>query len=254
MSNSLPIVAKQLPAYHKEDGLVFQFILSEWLLAEKTSFLLLCHIDKLLEKPSSKKIYQDMEACLKQLSGIGHDFIRFISPGDDGILKKLSHFTAILARDILEDHAAERILRRSANQAWGFAIEMESLVQNLQKGPRASTPENVEQIKRQGEKIALELKKMGRTIPGLFAKFAKDENVLFFLVRHKKDFDKFQGAGFVKRLLIKTYPKGIAEAEEYLIYRYKKRGFDDLIPAIGMFMKDLSPAKSKTKSVVKTKQ
>lgn len=254
MSNSMPIVAKQLPAYHKEDGLVFQFILSEWLLAEKASFELLCHIDKLLEKPSSKKIYQDMDTCLKHLSGIGHDFVRFISPGDDGILKKLSHFTAILARDIPEDHAEERLLRRSANQAWGFAIEMESIVQSMQERPRASSPETVEKIKRQGEKIALELRKMGRTIPGLFSKFAKDENVLFFLVRHKKDFEKFQGSGFVKRLLVKTYSNGIAEAEEYLIHRYKKRGFDDLIPAIEMFMKDLNPAKSKTKSSVKTKQ
>lgn len=254
MPNPMPIVAKQLPAYHKEDGLVFQFILSEWLLAEKSCFELSCHIDKLLEKPSSKKTYQEMDACLKRLSGTGHDFVRFISPGDDGILKKLSHFTAILARDIPEDHAEERILRRSANQAWGFAIEMESNVQSLQGMHKDSALEALEGIKKLGEKIALELRKMGRTIPALFAKFAKDENVLFFLVRHKKDFDHFLGAGFVKRLLVKTYPKGLSEAEEYLVHRYRKRGFDDLIPLIERFMKNLNPAKSKTRSQPKTKQ
>lgn len=247
MPKTLPIITKQLPAYHKEDGLVFQFILSEWLLAEKAGFELSCAVDKLLEKPSSRRFLEEMESALRSLSGVRQDFIRFISPGDDGILKKLSHFSAILARDITEDKAAERILRRAANQAWGFAIEMESMVQNARGGTRESSQKALEAIKKQGEKIAGELKKMGRTIPALFPKFSKDENVLLFLVRHKKDFDNFQGAGFIKKVLIKTYPKGVAEAEEYLVHRYTKRGFDDLLPAIHMFMKDLSPSKSSVK-------
>lgn len=239
MPTAIPILSKQLPAYHKEDALVFQFLLNEWLLASRCNFELSCQIDKLLEKSNSKRVFQDLSAHLKKLSGNQHHFIRFIAPGDDSLLKKLSHFSAILARDITDARAEERLFRKSANQALGFAIELEHILVSIKETSKENLGAGLERMKNQGEKITAELKKMGRTILKLFGKFAKDENVLFFILRHKKDFDSLQGNGFVRKIIIKNYPKGLLEAEVFLINRYTKRGFNELISLIKMLMQDL---------------
>lgn len=227
------ILCKQLPAYHKEDGLVFQFLLDEWLIATRCNFEISCQIDKLLEKSSSKRVLQDLCSNLRKLSGVPLNFIGFITSGDESILKKLAHFSSILARDIVNDKSEERLFRKATNQALGFAIELDHILASIDlKGALA-------RVKNQGEKITLELKKMGRTIPKLFSKFRNDENVLFFLLRHKKDFDSLQGNGFVKKIIMKNYPAGLAEAESFLINNYEKRGFIDHVPLIKMLMQDL---------------
>jgi len=218
----MQVIAEELPAFHKEDGLVFQFFLNEWLLASKCHFELSCQIDKLLEKPSSKRLTQDLESHIKKLSGIEHNFIRFVSPEHDGILKRLSHFAAILAQGISDEKAEERVIRKATNQAWGFAMALGG-----------------SNLKEQEEKILSELKKIGKAVPKLFLKFTKDENVLFFILRHKKDFDSLLGNGFVKKMIAKSYPKGHEEAESFLTLRYTKRGFTGLLPVIKTLMQDL---------------
>lgn len=233
-----PIHTKQLPAYYKEDGLVFQFLLSDWLLASKSNFELSSQIYKLLEKPTSTRTFQDLDEHLKKLYGIHHHTIRFLAP-EDGLLKKLSHFAAVLARDIVDEKADERLLRKSTNQAWGFAMELEHLLVNIKESSKDTLPSKLAHLKEQGEKITAELKKMGKIIPKIFTKFQKDENVLFFFIRHKNDFDNLHSKGFVKKMIVKAYPKGLSEAESFLMQRYTKRGFHELVAMIKMHMQDL---------------
>ena len=128
------------------------------------------------------------------------------------------------------------------------------------KQPRASIIERSERAYRQArlakihliawkeeETISqLHLKALGRAIQSLIRNmhrigqhllkeiptYAHDENVIFFLLRHREEFDTLFVAPIVKELLDKMYRGGSAQAEQHLIRQYSKRGFENLLPQV----------------------
>ena len=74
----------------------------------------------------------------------------------------------------------------------------------------------------------------------LILEFSLDENVLFFILRHKDKLDSIYGEGFVKKIFNKMYPDGINEAENYVKKKYAKRGFHNLLMVIASKFTELA--------------
>ena len=70
--------------------------------------------------------------------------------------------------------------------------------------------------------------------------FKEDENVLFFILRHKTQLEEAFGEKFVELLFKKMHRDGSAGIEKLLLKQYSKRGFDTLLPVIKAKMAQLS--------------
>lgn len=62
--------------------------------------------------------------------------------------------------------------------------------------------------------------------------FREDENVLFFLLRHRQALDLMFGEKFVHKTLTRLFPDGLKEAQQFILARYQKRGFNTLTTEI----------------------
>jgi len=69
--------------------------------------------------------------------------------------------------------------------------------------------------------------------------FKKDENVLFFLLRHSTQFSAIYGSEFLPNVILKMYPKGMDEAKSFLQKAYARRKFNHLIPLIHSYFEHL---------------
>jgi hypothetical protein len=86
--------------------------------------------------------------------------------------------------------------------------------------------------KREGLYKKAEKGSVKKLIQTLFTLIPKDENVLFFIVKHKSCLDQFMGRGFVKKQVMTLFSKKEEQLTHFIVQRYKKRGFEDKIPFI----------------------
>jgi hypothetical protein len=69
--------------------------------------------------------------------------------------------------------------------------------------------------------------------------FHQDENVTFFLLRHREQFDKIFGQDFTKKFFKKMYAGGLPEAGKMMTQKYSERGFENLLPVIATKISEL---------------
>ena len=81
--------------------------------------------------------------------------------------------------------------------------------------------------------------RVAHLVPPLLDSFSRDENVIYFLVRHRETLDKLYGYGFVRQLCQKWHPKGVKGIETLLISRYQTRGFNHPVEKIKHLMSDI---------------
>lgn len=197
-----------LNSFHTSNSLLFQFILHDFLLAY--------HV---LSTAQPKEIANTMA----KLSGASSHHMRLFSWGlDSGILARLKNYCAFFS-DNLQDESDIVAMYRCADKAWLLSLEC---LDN-------STEEGV-------NKVSSQLSKFGKLVDKVALQFSDDENVVYFFLRHHQEFDQVVSRSFVYKLLNKMYPRGVSEAERFLVSRYSKRGFDSLLPAISSKIVELS--------------
>lgn len=69
-------------------------------------------------------------------------------------------------------------------------------------------------------------------IPQLMIQFKTNENVLFFLLKNQEELDKIYEPSFVRELCAEMFDGGLQEMAEFIVKRYRERGFFHLIPTI----------------------
>jgi hypothetical protein len=64
----------------------------------------------------------------------------------------------------------------------------------------------------------------------------ENENLIFYLLKHKEEIDECIHSGYLHSLLLKVHPSGLSELCEKLCDNYHHRGFYFLIPEIKLLM------------------
>lgn len=70
----------------------------------------------------------------------------------------------------------------------------------------------------------------------------ENENLIFFLLKHKEEIDQFTHLGYLHSFLLRLHPSGLAELCEKLCDNYHHRGFYFLIPEIKLLLTKLEHA------------
>lgn len=224
---------QNLNGFHLNQGLLFQFILSEFL----SGFEELETISLLAPSVLNGEM-EGLEAPLHHLFGSSSDFI-LLSPwrNQEGILSKLKKYALCLSQFRVATEQDLKQLCRCSRQA---IQACHVCIQGIQAYGEGCVDEKSETfLYRNLVKLQKQMEKLGQIIIRLAYYFHSDENVIFFVLRHREEFDRVFGQDFTSRFFKKMYKGGASEAERLLSLRYSERGFKNLLPAIQMKISEL---------------
>lgn len=225
--------------YHRNQGLLFQFILSEFLLASQELKIIRPIIDDL--KVSSFENHIDLfnhplKQSITKLSGSSQEYMRiFTWNREDGILAKIRNYCAILSQQTNPEDKQLTGMNRNANKAWLLSLQALDVMWAFHQENTVSISQKQKHsiaLCRSLSKMCAAIDRFSRLVPTLLKQFRNDENVIFFLIRSQQQFDIAYEPRFVAKIVKKMYPKGLEGAKQFLISRYTDRGFVNLIPTI----------------------
>lgn len=199
--------------YHQTTQLLIQFILSELCKAGLV-------IRKMIENQELPK--KTRAEKLAKLTGSSWDLMRILSWEEDGHLAKLHNYTALFSKHDLGMIKEQHSLQKEANKAWLFGIE-------AFEAAHAEIDQTIDSIL---TKISACLAKMSKLILNIAAQFSTNENVLFFLIRHQPQLDALCGSNTITKWIKKLFPNGLKDVQEFLVTKYRERGFEQIIPHI----------------------
>lgn len=217
---------QHINAYHYDPSLLFQFILSETLATLRfTKKLLDAEADEVAEP-------------LRNLVGTLNDPYRLFSwAPENGTLAKLKAYCSYFA------HSAEPYdnvlipLVHTAEQSWLLSLVCLDDLRHYER--TKGSGETAEKLKKSIKELALSLNRLAKQIAKLIEQFWNDENVIYFILRHRSEFDEVFGDKFVKGLLKKMYLGGVWGAASFLSKRFTKRGFEHLIATVETGIEEL---------------
>lgn len=229
-----------LNSYHHNDSLLFQFILAEFLAIHTE----IAPLRKLTAPPRSTMQCEAILIPVTKLTGASYDTMRlFVWNQETGILSKFKNYCALYAQNFVAEQPASKrvqLLHQNANQAWLYCIHCLDLLHTLKdKGINAKTGES---LCKACDKLLNCLSRITKALVPLLDAFSSDENVLFFILRHRSEVDAIYGEGFTAQTLSKMDPEGLAGIEKMLTHRFVKRGFNHLLPSIKTHIAQLATA------------
>lgn len=224
--------------YYSSNHLLFQFVLSEFILAYRE----IQWINKITNKSEPSDFLDDSHAQsqtlhalalhVSKLAGSTHQHLRLLSWNDDGFLTKMKNYCALLCHnDNTENRDLYRMYQESS-QAWLLSLRVLDAVRTLLQQVPIEKPLDQRIIDPSLKKLTNSLKRLSRLVWRSAIPFSHNENVVFFILRHKKQLDALYKPGFTRELIKKMFSKGINEACQFLLERYSIRGFNNLIPVI----------------------
>jgi hypothetical protein len=229
-------------AYHQSNSLLFQFILSEFLIAYREIQALdsLCKREHPMALNATvlrkeQEIFHTMETILAKLVGSTREYMRLFSWNFiDGVVSKLKNYCALFSQNADTDEKEPLAMQHYADKAWLYCLQgMDAL---------RDTPNAHPALCHSLEKGLGAMHRLARLIARVIPQFRDDENVVFFVLRHKDKFDKVYGTKFVTKLFCRMYPKGLKEVQYFLSQKYAGRGFENLMPIIHKKISELETA------------
>ena len=214
--------------YQNNYSLLFQFIVSE--------YLAICQLVNIWEKEMPHMNYDRIKLM----------FIKLIGPQDDvinmytryfrgGLLAKLHNSCQLFAiTDMDTLHPAQKLngyvqkIARLCYFAWKMTEEEKAQPNKIFKPLLLFIL-----------KLQKCLKKFGRLIAKLFLQFENNETVLLFLLENHHAVDHVYQSKFTAKLFSKMFPKGIKDAEKFMIKQYGHRGYHHLLPRVAEATKEL---------------
>jgi hypothetical protein len=222
------ITARHINSYHHSASLLFQFILAEFTesFGEIKRLDTLCNgINTLEPGHCAKENLQAIRTCLTNLVGSPRDYMRLFSWNfSEGQLSKLKAYCALFLQNTENDGKELIALQHYADKVWQACMQSIDLL--------SDNPLEREPFLAAVEKASASMQRMAKLVARLIHQFAEDENVIFYVVKHHKVFDRLYGGRFVSKLLGRIYPKGVREAQKLLTKKYSARGFDNIVTAI----------------------
>lgn len=229
---------KNLP-YHQTDFLLLQFILSEFI----TSFheikhlhFLFMNLSFLIQTEANKKKIEDefkkIKVATEKLSGGSHHQMKLFAWHETGLLNKLNHYCALFTKHLVNEFMPVQKIYKHANKSLLYCIELHEIVYELQTKGLDVIRQNLQLLKNIEKKIYNRMQRFAKNLPSIIKKFSDNENVIFFILRHKEDFEKLFDESFVLNLIKVNYTHGLSDVKQMLLKNYSERGFHQLLPII----------------------
>lgn len=229
------LIRTPFTSYHENDSLLLQFILSEFLLACREIREIQARFNELQKHPPDQPreaILKKLLLCLEHLSGASHDTMRLFSWGQEGgILYKLDSYTALFCKRTAPEGTLEQSLHHSINQYLLLSMQLHDTLYRA-RTQIVNGKELLEEFRYLKENMIAHSEKCSALLSKAIECFSEDENVLFFLLRHKQEFDEFFNEAYVEQLLKKISRGALADLEKNLLDKYRSRGFIQLLPII----------------------
>lgn len=218
----------------QNESLLFQFILSEFIDSYR-EIVAIHQIQLELHNDFNVAKLELLKASMVKLVGCSKSHMRLFSWNhEDGMLARLKNHCLYLKEAIsFQGKKVNHILCKMQfyiNKAFIMCVKGLDLLYLNEKVQ--ITEKKIQNIHKFIDQIISPMQKFSKLAASVMEKFQKDENVLFFILRHKPDLDNLYGTQFVFKLINRMYPKGIDQFSEFLVGRYKIRGFHHLIPKI----------------------
>lgn len=199
--------------YFASDSLLFQFVLHEFLRTLGEVYKLECVVS---DEDTPEAIHGKLTDYLLKLAGTEQEYVRiFTWIYDAGVLTKLKNSVDLLSQKATVEDSEMRSLHLVVHKAWLECLHSIDLYRN----------QELKALKPQVLKAMKLIRKIPAALKKVLARYDEDENVIYYLIRHKNQFDHIIGPDFLKDVLNK-------DSISFLIERYRMRGFDKLIPEI----------------------
>lgn len=234
------VAARHVNSYHQSNSLLFQFILLEFIEA----YTEIQYLDALRNRTPSPWT-QDESAChqadphfhliavaLTKLAGSPKDHMRLFSWNfSEGLLAKLRSYCTLFLQNDDTNEKEWIAIQHYADKIWQACMQAIDAVQDI--------PQDRHILILALDKASAAMQRLAKIIARLIHQFRDDENVIFYVLRHHKIFDKLYGHRFTVKLMAKIYPKGVKEVYLLLAKKYQERGFDNLLPTIDAVIQEV---------------
>lgn len=227
MTSYAAVSARHVNAYHHNNSLLFQFILTEFIesFEEIQQLDALCNRNVDTASSSSEEKKRLTQLALIRLVGSTRDYMRIFSWNfGDGILAKLKTYCALFLQNASSDEKEVIALQHYADKLWQACMQA---IDSLHDDADQRTA-----LLAALDKASTAVHRFSKLIARIIPQFRDDENVVFCLLRYREQLDKLYGGRFVAKLLGRMYSKGLQEAQNFLSHRYAERGFESLLPII----------------------
>lgn len=214
-----------------QTGLLFQFLLSELLLAKKEAQKLV-HDTYFQDKKLNMalKIFKKMAgACKYSVRGWAW------SPGEGTLTRLRRYSIAYTSNDSLDVgnfHRANDLSHKlliKGQECLEYCYQL-----NAQNSGEPSSDLNY--LKLLILKLVDLLNEMAQVLFAEFKRFKDDENVIFFVLRHNNEINELFEKDWLAKNFTEIFPGGLKEVREYLHERYTDRNFPQLLPIISKFV------------------
>jgi hypothetical protein len=216
---------KPQPSYK---SLLFQFILLEFI-SSYTEVLNIHQLSRDLQTTSD--VVPALKLSINKLAGPARGCMRLFSWNlEDGILSRLKNYCANFTLEAKDSNPGILKMHAYLNQAFISCRKTLDVIGLFEE--RDLSQQNRQALHKVLTKVIQQMGRFSKMTAKLMQQFSTDENVVFFMLRHKSELDRLYGSQFVYKLINKMYPKGVEEAKDFLLKQYGQRGFDHLIPLI----------------------
>ena len=226
-----------LSIHKQNDHLLFQFFLSEL-------FVVFQEKKELTEK------YQELELCLarkkpaleikKLINELAHATFTLIDATEGaeyasawiphrGCLGKLNHYAHHLTKRLKPHNIKTSNLLYSINQSLHYTLQATELLQDLIYCDAAQVNlQSISQLIDKFNGISYQINLLPEVCIHLITEYFHDENVLFFLLRHKDQLENLNLSQFLIKIIDSLFNGSIDHLKTSLIGRYSKRQFNHL--------------------------
>jgi hypothetical protein len=233
-------------SYFYHSHLLFQFILTEFVDTYSEALSIQVHYNQLTQVVKQIAPYGQFQMLLEQIAAsmvrlVGHPKKKWESyPWHTKVGTQTKHreYFNLFCRNRKEKNSDFSAIHTTVNRAWDMCYDCLLLIYKMQQVTatchclelKPSSQEN--SLCKHINRFLSHIQRLAKQITKAIYCFRNDENILFFLLLHKEQFDKLYGPQYLVKLFAKLYPNGIEEAADFIVKKYSHRGFDMLLPII----------------------
>lgn len=202
---------------HEDQSLLIQFIFSEYLdIGASIRHLIAC-----LNKAKTSQKASD-EALHRLVGAIPFPWRIFSWNLDDSPVARLRNSCALFAEgDAIAKEIIEPITRGS-HQLWLISLRCLEIQE-------ARSKESILPLAERMEQMSL---KLGKALLRIIPHFSRDENVLYYFLRHGDKWKEIMGEDVLLKTIKLADFSSIAELKQFLVLQYRKRQFEPLVSKI----------------------
>ena len=238
MTRALESEKQDLHFFAQSPALLFQFILSEFL----QTYQSVQEIDSIYKEMETllikRRLLADAKNCLvalldriDEISGSSSiDDAAFSWNLQRGSLNKLRHYCFPFVNQFEAKEGVVVNLNICVSKAFHTALQIkEVIIYLIQENNQSKKIPDYAMLYQLLDRLIDNINRASRLILRIILSFREDENIVYFLLRKRAEFDHSYKTSFVAKLFAKMYPEGVEEAGRLLIKRYSKRGFKHLL-------------------------